>query len=169
MRQYWPALSVPCPPHHQPLHVKPWAANPAQEKLLASEEKVVELQQQLQRMRLEQETLAQRNALLERLLAMQQQAQQQTPTETGKRAAIEGQKDAWWLDKQMKVGLDDMRLQAQRLPLHTLRRVQYRRYHAQQSCRQSPMWLLFQLPVSRGEPCRQLDSVGPLHIMSSSC
>ncbi len=111
MRQCWPALSVPCPPHHQPLHVKPWAANPAQEKLLASEEKVVELQQQLQRMRLEQETLAQRNALLERLLAMQQQAQQQTPTETGKRAAIEGQKDAWWLDKQMKVGLDDMRLQ----------------------------------------------------------
>lgn len=92
------------------LHVKPWAANPAQEKLLASEEKVVELQQQLQRMRLEQETLAQRNALLERLLAMQQQAQQQTPTETGKRAAIEGQKDAWWLDKQMKVGLDNTRL-----------------------------------------------------------
>jgi hypothetical protein len=76
------------------------------EKLLASEEKVAELQQQLQRMRLEQETLAQRNALLERLLAMQQQAQAQAPTETGKRAAIEGQKDAWWLDKQMKVYME---------------------------------------------------------------
>ena len=51
-----------------------------------------------------QETLAQRNALLERLLAMQQQAAAQVPTPTGTRAAIEGQQDAWWLDKQMKVG-----------------------------------------------------------------
>jgi hypothetical protein len=50
-----------------------------------------------------QETLAQRNALLERLLAMQQQAAAQVPTPTGTRAAIEGQQDAWWLDKQMKV------------------------------------------------------------------
>lgn len=35
---------------------------------------------------------------------MQQQAAAQVPTPTGTRAAIEGQQDAWWLDKQMKVG-----------------------------------------------------------------
>ncbi len=53
--------------------------------------------------RRDQETLSQRNALLERLLAMQQQAAAQAPTPTGKRCAIEGQQNAWWLDKQMKV------------------------------------------------------------------
>lgn len=58
-----------------------------------------------------QETLAQRNALLERLLAMQQQAAAQLPTPTGTRADIEGQQDAWWLDKQMKVCGDSFAFQ----------------------------------------------------------
>ncbi len=49
-----------------------------------------------------QETLAQRNSMLEKLLSMQQAAASQKPTPTGTRSAIEAQKDAWWLDAQMK-------------------------------------------------------------------
>lgn len=73
------------------------------EKLQISEEKVAELTQQLRSVKLEQQTLAQRNVMLERLLSMQQAVATQTPDATGGRAAIEVQKDAWWLDSEMKV------------------------------------------------------------------
>jgi len=77
------------------------------EKLQASEEKVAQLTEELQKMRVEQETLAQRNSMLEKLLSMQQAAASQKPTPTGTRSAIEAQKDAWWLDAQMKVYMEN--------------------------------------------------------------
>ena len=48
------------------------------------------------------ETLSQRNALLERLLAMQQQAASARPSGRG-RSAIEAQKESWWLSQDMRV------------------------------------------------------------------
>lgn len=83
------------------------------EKLQISEEKVAELTQQLQSVQLEQQTLTQRNVMLERLLWMQQAVAAQAPNATGGRSAIEVQKDAWWLDSEMKV-------RHSCLPLHCL-------------------------------------------------
>jgi hypothetical protein len=49
---------------------------------------------------------------------MQQQAAAQVPTPTGTRAAIEGQQDAWWLDKQMKVGKAEHSLECAAVAAH---------------------------------------------------
>ncbi len=50
-----------------------------------------------------QETLAQRNIMLEKVMSMQQTAASQTPAPATTRSPIEVQKDAWWLDARMKV------------------------------------------------------------------
>ncbi len=50
-----------------------------------------------------QETLAQRNSMLEKVMSMQQTAASQTPAPASTRSSIEVQKDAWWLDARMKV------------------------------------------------------------------
>jgi hypothetical protein len=73
------------------------------DKLHASEYRVERLTEELEKMKLQQQALAQRNIMLERLLIMQQETGPQQQSSVGSRAAIEGQKDAWWLDVQMKV------------------------------------------------------------------
>ena len=50
-----------------------------------------------------QETLAKRNSMLEKVMSMQQAAPSQAPAPAATRSSIEAQKDAWWLDAQMKV------------------------------------------------------------------
>lgn len=73
------------------------------------ESKLAELSQQLQSTTLEHKALTQRNAMLERLLCMQQAVAKQAPMRSGGRAAIEMQTDSWWLDSEMKVNFHRQR------------------------------------------------------------